>query len=465
MSRRAAVYSRISRDRVGAGLGVDRQAADCRELAQRLGWVIVVEHADNDLSAYNGKPRPGYRALLDDLRSGHADAVLAWHPDRLHRRPTELEEFISVCEQHNIAVQTVRAGEVDLSTPSGRAVARTVGAWSRHEVEHSIARQKRAKEQAAAAGKYRGGRRPFGYESDGVTIRPAEAHLVRDMTQRVLVGESLLSVARELNREGFRTSTGQEWTPTSVRRLIVRPRNAGFVEYRGDPEAAEAEWPPLVDRDIWRAVCSMLADPTRRMPRTGPNRFLGSGLYVCGVCGETMLTATTKGAGRRRQPSYRCRTGSHLTRMAEPVDKLVSEVVIERLSRPDARLLLTDPGQQVDIPALQDEANTLRGRLDEASRLFAAGQIDGEQLTITTKTIREHLQQVNRTLATTVAGTPLEGFADAENVRAAWESAAVGRQKAIVDALMTVTLLKAPRGRRPGGVYFDPQYVQIVPKH
>jgi len=102
--RRAAVYTRISQDRIsqdrtGAGLGVERQETDCRALAEQLGWEIVAVHSDNDLSAYSGKPRPGYRALLADLRAGVADAVIVWHTDRLHRHPSELEEYLSICER------------------------------------------------------------------------------------------------------------------------------------------------------------------------------------------------------------------------------------------------------------------------------------------------------------------------------------------------------------------------------
>jgi DNA invertase Pin-like site-specific DNA recombinase len=77
--RRAAIYTRISSDREGAGLGVERQEADCRALAEQLGWEIVAVHSDNDLSAYSGKPRPGYEALLADLRADVADAVICWH--------------------------------------------------------------------------------------------------------------------------------------------------------------------------------------------------------------------------------------------------------------------------------------------------------------------------------------------------------------------------------------------------
>ncbi len=76
MTRRAVIYVRISKDREGAGLGIARQAEDCAELADRLGWAIVTTHQDNDLSAYSGKPRPGYRALLADLREPASQPAL-----------------------------------------------------------------------------------------------------------------------------------------------------------------------------------------------------------------------------------------------------------------------------------------------------------------------------------------------------------------------------------------------------
>ncbi|MCA1835805.1 MAG: recombinase family protein, partial [Actinobacteria bacterium] len=141
MTRSAAIYCRISRDREGAGLGVERQEQDCRELADRLGWTVTAVHTDNDVSAYSGKPRPGYKALLADLEAGRADAVLAWHTDRLHRSPTELETYIAACEVRGVPTHCVKAGVLDLSTASGRMTARITGAVARHEVEHMIERQ------------------------------------------------------------------------------------------------------------------------------------------------------------------------------------------------------------------------------------------------------------------------------------------------------------------------------------
>lgn len=39
--KRAGSYVRISKDRKGDKLGVERQEADCRALASEMGWEVV----------------------------------------------------------------------------------------------------------------------------------------------------------------------------------------------------------------------------------------------------------------------------------------------------------------------------------------------------------------------------------------------------------------------------------------
>lgn len=162
MPRQSGLYLRISQDRVGAGLGVERQQEDCRELARRLELDVAEVYVDNDVSAYSGKRRPAYEQLLHDILDGTIDAVIAWHTDRLHRSPpTELERYIEVCDKRSVPTYTVRAGgALDLSSAAGRMQARISGAVARHESEQKGERVRRAKQQAQLAGKFLGGRRP-----------------------------------------------------------------------------------------------------------------------------------------------------------------------------------------------------------------------------------------------------------------------------------------------------------------
>jgi site-specific DNA recombinase len=88
------MYARISEDREGAGLGVERQLSDQCSLFAQLGLHLLGVYADNDLSAFTGKPRPDYLAMLADLDAGRARVVTTWHTDRLHRTPRELRAIL-----------------------------------------------------------------------------------------------------------------------------------------------------------------------------------------------------------------------------------------------------------------------------------------------------------------------------------------------------------------------------------
>ena len=62
-----------------------------------------------------------------------------------------------------------------------------------------------------------GGSRPYGYEADKLTIRPAEAAIVKECARRFLAGESIRSLCVELNERGERASSGGEWSPQTLR--------------------------------------------------------------------------------------------------------------------------------------------------------------------------------------------------------------------------------------------------------
>lgn len=468
------IYCRISRDKAGAGLGVQRQEEDCRQLADQLGWDIVAVLVDNDLSAYSGKARPAYARLLEMLRSGEANAVIAWHTDRLHRSPIELEEYITICDGTGAPTVTVQAGPLDLTTPSGRMAARIHGAVARHESEHKSARLRRAKLQMAAQGKWRGGPRPFGYEPGGMVIRPSEAAAVAAAVDAILSGASVTQIARDWNAAGLTTSRkGTAWTQQDMRRTLLRARNAGLIERNGEI-VGPAQWPPIVDEDKWRAVRALLNDPARKTSPGPERRYLGSGLYQCGVCGTPVSIhgTTTRDDAHIPRAVYRCLDRRvapgqrrHIVRDQALTDSYVEHLILERLSRADAAPVLDVPAAAEEAAQLHIRMETLRLRLEELAMLHAEGDITTAQLRAGSERLRAQLEAVEEQLAATVSTSPLAGLVGIADPAAVWAELPLSRRRAVVQALVVVTVLPAPRGRpkgwRVGEPYFSPDHVTV----
>lgn len=454
----AAIYTRISDDRRGDGEGVARQRQDCETLVKARGWSLASTFTDNDLSAYSGKPRPAYAALMAAVKAGRVGAVVAWHPDRLHRSPRELEDFISLIEQKHVRVETVQAGQWDLASPGGRLVARQLGSVARYESEHKSSRVRRALEQNAESGRAHG-RRAYGWDRihDTVTgrsreiVNVAEAKIVAEIADRILAGDSIRHITATLNERAIPSPAGKPWSKGMVRAVVTRQRNVGLRVHHGEI-AGDGAWEPILTVAVWEQLRAVLADPRRKTSTSSAAAHLLSGIARCGVCGGPIR------AGRNRTvDSYRCADHSCVSRARASVDDLVTRVIVARLSRPDAVALLAPPDRSTAAQEAADEARTLRARLDNVADDYADGKIDRRQLERITARIRPQIDDAqNRARA--VDDTPLlDGLLGAKDVAGAWDALPLTQRRALVDLLIEVTIMRAEQGART----FAPASVKI----
>ena len=445
----AALYLRISLDNTGEHLAVDRQREDCRRIATERGWTIVEEYVDNSVSASKrATKRPAYDRMVTDFAAGHFDALVCWDLDRLTRQPRQLEDWIDAAEERGLLLTTAN-GEADLSTDGGRLFARIKASVARAEVESKSARQKRAAAQRADRGKPPSGARLTGY-TDGGQIVADEALVVRSMFTRFSAGDSLRGITVWLTEQGVQTRFGKPWGPTSVRRILTNPRYAGRAIYCGKTTGKAGQWDAIVGEAAFDAVQARLTDPRRITNRVGTDRkHLGSGIYLCGVCGGPLCTHS---GGR-----YRCRAGGHVTRMGESIDVFVRGVIRARLARADVADLLTVPDTDA-AKALTAQIGGLRARLGKIEADYDADLIDGRRFAVATEKVQAELTRAETTRARVAGGEGLASVLTAPDPVAAFDSAPLGAQRAILAALATVTLLPAPRGHK-----FDPETVRVEP--
>lgn len=490
----AGVYTRISDDRESEELGVTRQDEDGCGLAAARGLKVHRTYPDNDTGAStkSTKPRPGYDALLADARAGRIGTIIAYSSSRLTRRPLELEQQIKLAETYGTRFLYVRSPSFDLNTADGRQVARMLAAADAAEAERTGERVQRAALQRAENGQNHGGQRAYGFGMptgrtdaddrpviDYTAVVPAERDVIREVADQLLKGVSLRSVVADLNRRGVPTATGKgkgKWSGGTLRDALLRPRIAGATVNNGD-QVGRLPGEPILDEGTWLALVGRMTAKTvtwvdasgvqrtaGRFNNTGrPPKWLGTGIYLC-PCGSTL------DVGPRE--SYRCRSlrtgpggGGHVRRSAPALDAYVSDVVVARLSRPDAVDLFARPAAPgVDLAALRVKAVRLRDIKGAYAVMLGRDErpddMDDAEFSIARRANKDALAEVESRLATAVQTSPAADVAGAEDVRAAWERLSLGQRRAIVVELCTVTVLPTgPRGRG-----FDRDAVRIEPR-
>jgi hypothetical protein len=353
-------------------------------------------------------------------------------------------------------VHTVQSGELDLATPDGRMKARILGSVASRESEHRSERVKRKMKETISNGTYLGGPRPFGFKANGMELEPAEAAMVRKGTEAILGGASLRNVTGMFDDSGVKRvrSPQSQWATNVVKIILMRARNAALVEC-GGKVVGPASWPAIVSEDEWRAVCSILGNPARNTTKGSQPRWLGSGLYRCGVCGGPLVVGTS---GRKVNPSYCCRTNKQRGGSRH--------VLVERMSRDDAAPLFAPPTlPKAQLDALRAElARVHQDRLDLAEEL-GRGEIPVDIWRTADKGLALREKELEARLAAAIPRNPVRAWVTAEDVAAHWDSRTLEQRRELMRLVgIQVTVHHAPRGRRPVGSlypYFDETSVEI----
>ncbi len=215
-------------------------------------------------------------------------------------------------------------------------------------------------------------------------------------------------VSREWNETGLKTTLAGttrtdphskkqivvegNWAAPSVRRLLANPRYAALKVHQGKV-VGPGNWTALVDPDTHRGLVALLSDPSRVKCTSFERKYLGSGLYLCGLCddGTTMKAAIP---GGRKTRTYVCRAHAHLVRSGEPLDDFVTAHVLERMTRDDAADLLAN--QRVDITALGVKLDALQRKLDGTTRMYDDDKIGPEQFADLSRSTRSKMALIEQ---------------------------------------------------------------------
>lgn len=317
--RKVAIYLRISRD-ADESTSIERQQEQCEAFVRSRPTAA----ADLDVDTYTDRGRSGFRADVEReefdrmmSRIRDYDAVCVYRIDRLSRRGVK-HVFDVVEKMREVGCRLLSTTEgVDTFGQTGELVLAVLASLAKMESERLSERSRAGQRSLRKLGRWTGGKTPFGYQTeelaDGGTILrvdPEEAALIREVADRLLAGEGLTAIVRELNERGVPSSGRTEtWSYQAMKYLLTNPTTAGYVQDDGDIYFDDDGEPvrlvqdePVLDPAKWRRVCEVFERRKGTRPTRKGKALLAEGLVRCGECGDTMVAF--RGGGRGY---YRCK--------------------------------------------------------------------------------------------------------------------------------------------------------------
>ena len=272
-----------------------------------MKWEFVDEAESGKTAA-----RPAFRDMIAVARRAQKpfDLILVWKYSRFARSREDSIVFKTMLRKNGIRVVSISEPAED--TPTGKLLEALIESLDEFYSANLGEEVTRGMRESASRGFYISAQAPFGYRrvhvKDGskerpkLEIEPNHARVVARIYDKLLEGQGLMEVAKDLDREGVAGPRGKGWMKTSLHKILTNEAYTdtlicGRASWRSLPVIrVENAWPPIIDRDTFDRVQILLKDraPVTLHPKRVASRYLLSGLARCGHCGKALVGQDAK---------------------------------------------------------------------------------------------------------------------------------------------------------------------------
>ena len=284
-------------------VSIDQQIKACRQYANSNGIKILKVYDDRAVTGTNDR-RPKFQKMIAEAETMDYQFVIVYSLDRFAR--DRYDSAIYKRQLRNYGKRVLSATEHISDDPTGVLMEAMLEGWNEYyskELSRKIRRGMVFNAERCMAN----GKQPYGYmrAADGsVAVEEDEAVIVREIFRRVADGEVFADILRSLNDRGLKTSTGHEWTNSSIYSMLKNERYIGVYSHSGI--RIEGGAPAILDRDLFDRVQYRLH--AKKNPRSPQKRRRENGVYLltgkifCGECLSPMVGMS--GTGRHNVLHY-----------------------------------------------------------------------------------------------------------------------------------------------------------------
>jgi DNA invertase Pin-like site-specific DNA recombinase len=468
MIPRQAIYARQSvlneTDDRSYSVNCETQIADCRKVAEQRGGAIVEVYEDRGVTAADPRVvRPGFEAMLAAVEAGEVDEVITAVQSRLARHPAVWSVFTETCSRAGVTV-VIDGREARLEDPDEDLRTGLTVLLDRREVAMVKKRVTRKMAELAEGGFKPAGAPGYGYElivredkRKTLGIVEAEAEIIRQIAGRVLSGEAVYALARELNERGVPTRSGGPWRQSTITRILTSERIAGLRVHQGKT-VGKAAWPGIIDEVTHARLVRLFADPRRKAYVRRGGRAMLTGIAECSKCGQFLNSAPWSKPGRPEwdQVKYYCRHCRGTSVSAVRLEEYVRDLLVDAVDT--AALAAADTGD--DTGALLADLDQLDGELAALAADYGSGAVTRDEWQAARAGLTRRRAAVSARLDQQAAARASSVWAGrGGQLRAAWDGLTVeDRREAVSAVFARIVVGPAVRGVNR----FDPHRVEVT---
>ena len=278
--KNAAIYCRVStEDQAREGYSLPEQQEKLKDLCRYRDYNIYDIYEDAGISAKDMEHRPQFQKMLESVRDGKVDVIVAYKLDRLTRSVRDLEILISELEKYECSLECAM-DDINTSTANGRFFVRMLTVLSQLEIERVSERTKFGMVGAIKDG-HIPVRKTLGFmrKDKKLIINPAESEIVERIFDLYYKGKSYQQIANIFNDEKV---LNKKWYDTTILKILSNPLYKGdFISgtRTGNPVLYENVVEPIISKKLWEECQEQTRKNTRNYTRRAD--FLGFGPMRC----------------------------------------------------------------------------------------------------------------------------------------------------------------------------------------
>ena len=407
-----ALYARKSIERENS-ISCETQLDYCRSMIkpdERDKQVLTF--VDNGFSGGNIN-RDGFQKMLRKIQQGKITKVIVYRLDRISRSLSDFVNILNIFKKYNVEFVSTQEA-FDTGSPYGELIVKILAVFAEFERQSIIQRVTQAYEHRSEMGFYMGGRKPYGFDLEPITINNINTKRLTPIDEEInqikyiydayaVENVTLGRLLKNLKENEIECLSGGGWTTAKLSAILKNPiyvmADNSIYEYfqkhstqivsppenfdgihgiqiygKTKHEADNPDWSDMkvvvmshkghIPSDIWLKCQHKLAKNKQiRNAVSNKTSWLG-GKVICSLCGRTMTTIKGKtGSGEIRRyftctgkTHFKDCAGTRVTIYAESLENMAYNEISKKLEA----LKNVKKSEQKNI---NPEINDLRNKL------------------------------------------------------------------------------------------------------